>query len=175
MYRLILAFLTVVVVLTAPLRGQEVIGFTLINASTDKEIRPLRDGDTINFRTEGVQLNIRADVLGDVGGVRFDLNNGQWTKSETASPYSIGGDRRGNYGAWTPPAGKYRLTAAPFNNGSAKAAITFTVVGTPKGASLTTTRLLSPSQIQVLESDVELGAIPAPVGGTGVVEGELME
>ena len=179
MHQRIFAFLTVVIVLTAPLSAQEVVGFTLIDASTDKEIRPLRDGETINFKTEGAQLNIRADVRGDVGGVRFDLNNGQWTKSETAPPYSIGGDRRGDYDAWTPPAGKYRLTAAPFADGSAKATITFTVVGTPKGASLSTTRSPSPSpsqlQIQVLDSDVELGAIPVPVGGTGIVEGDLME
>lgn len=64
-----LAFLTVLIVLTAPLRAQEVAGFTLIDASTDQEIRPLRDGDTIGFRTEGAELNVRADVRGNVGSV----------------------------------------------------------------------------------------------------------
>jgi len=170
----------VVIVMTAPSRAQEVVGFTLMDASTDREIRPLRDGDTIDFRTEGAELNIRAEVRGDVGGVQFDLNDGQWSNSETAPPYSIGGDSRGDYNAWTPPPGEYRLTALPFSSGSGvqgKATIAFTVVGTPKGASLDTSRSPSPRQLQVqtLDSDVELGSIPAPVGGTGNVEGDLME
>ncbi len=177
MYQRIFAFLTVAIVLTAPLRAQEVVGFTLIDASTDREIRPLRDGDTINFRTEGPELNIRADVRGNVGSVRFELNGGQWTKTETAPPYSIGGDRRGDYDAWTPSAGEYRLTVVPFADGSGAQGkartIAFTVVGTPKRSPLRTPQ--PPSRFQVIESDVELGAIPAPVGGTGIVEGDLME
>jgi len=179
MHPRIFAFLTVVIVLTAPLRAQEVVGFTLIDASTDQEIRPLRDGDTINFGTEGAELNIRADVRRNVGSVRFELNGGQWTKTETAPPYSIGGDRRGDYDAWTPSPGKYRLTVIPFTDGSGTQGkaktIAFTIVGTPKRAPLRTPRPSSPSPIQVLESDVELGAIAAPVGGTGVVEGDLMQ
>ena len=178
MYPRIFAFLTVVIVLTAPLCAQEVVGFTLIDASTNQEIRPLRDGDTIDFKTEGAELNIRADVRGNVGSVRFELNGGQRTETETAPPYSIGGDRRGDYDAWTPSPGEYRLTAIPFADGSGvqgKAkTIAFTVVGTPKRAPLRTPQP-PPSQFQVIESDVELGAIPAPDGGTGAVEGDLME
>ncbi|MCK5550269.1 MAG: hypothetical protein KAI41_07030, partial [Hyphomicrobiaceae bacterium] len=124
--------------------AQEVVGFTLIDASTDQEIRPLRDGDTINFKTEGAELNIRADVRGNVGRVRFELNSGQGTEteSETAPPYSIGGDRRGDYDAWTPSPGEYRLTVIPFADGSGAQGkaktIAFTVVGTPKRAPLRT-------------------------------------
>ncbi len=177
MYPRIFAFLTVVIVSTVSLRAQEVVGFTLIDASTDQEIRPLRDGETINFKTEGAELNIRADVRGNVGSVRFELNGGQWTKTETAPPYSIGGDRRGDYDAWMPSPGEYRLTVVPFADGSGAQGkaktISFTVVGTPKRASLRTPQ--PPRYFQVIESDVELGAIPAPVEGTGVVEGNLME
>ncbi|MHC4748132.1 MAG: DUF5060 domain-containing protein, partial [Planctomycetota bacterium] len=177
--RIFFTFFTVVILLTAPLHAQEIVGFTLINASTDQEIRPLRDGETINFKTEGAQLNIRADVRGNVGSVRFEINGGQWTKRETAPPYSIGGDRRGDYDAWTPSPGEYRLTVVPFADGSGAQGkaktIAFTVVGTPKRAPLRTPRPSSPSPIQVLESNVELGTIEAPVGGTGVVEGDLME
>ena len=179
MYPRILAFLAVVVVLTAPLCAQEVIGFTLIDASTDREIRPLRDGDTVNFKTEGAQLNIRADVRGGVGSVRFELNGGQSTKTETAPPYSIGGDRRGDYDAWTPSAGKYRLTVVPFADGNGAQGkartIAFTVVGTPKRAPLSASQGSGTRPIQVLDSNVTLGAIPAPVGGTGIVEGDLMQ
>lgn len=132
MYPRTLAFLTVVIALTAPVCAQEIVGFTLIDASTDQEIRPLRDGDTINLKTEGATLNIRADVRGNVGSVRFELNGGQWTKRETAPPYSIGGDRRGDYDAWTPSAGKYRLTVIPFADDSGAQGkartIAFTVV-----------------------------------------------
>jgi hypothetical protein len=78
-----------------------------------------------------------------------------------------------------PSPGEYRLTVVAFADdsgaqGKAKT-ITFKVVGTPKRAPLRTSQPSSPSPIQVLESDVDLGAIPAPVGGTGVVEGDLME
>jgi len=174
MYPRIFAVLTVVIVLTAPLRAQEVVGFTLIDASTDKEIRPLRDGDTINFKTEGAALNIRADVRGDVGSVRFELNSGQGTETETetAPPYSIGGDRRGDFDAWMPSPGEYRLTVVPFADGGTQGkakTIAFTVVGTPKRAPLRTraSQPSGPGPIQVLGSDVELGAIAAPVGGSG--------
>jgi hypothetical protein len=94
MYPRVVASLVVLIVLTAPLRAQEVVGFTLIDASTDREIRPLRDGDTIDFKTEGTELNIRADVRGNVGSVRFELNGGQWTDTETAPPFSIGPIRK---------------------------------------------------------------------------------
>jgi hypothetical protein len=179
MYPRVFASLVVLIALTAPLHAQEVVGFTLIDASTDQEIRPLRDGDTINFKTEGAALNIRVDVRGNVGSVRFELNGGQWTDTETAPPYSIGGDRRGDYDAWMPPPGEYRLRVVPFADdsgaqGKAKT-VAFKVVGTPKRALLRTSQPSSPSPIQVLETDVELGAIAAPVGGTGVVEGDLME
>ncbi|MHC4323667.1 MAG: DUF5060 domain-containing protein [Planctomycetota bacterium] len=179
MYSRIFASFVVLIVLAAPLRAQEVVGFTLIDASTDQEIRPLRDGETIDFKAEGAELNIRVDVRGSVDSVRFDLNNGQWTDTETAPPFSIGGDSRGDYNAWMPPAGEYRLTVVPFADGSGAQGkartIAFAVVGTPKRAPLRISQPSSPSPIQVLQSDVELGAIAAPVGGTGVVEGDLME
>lgn len=181
MYPRVFTFLAVFAVLTAPLCAQEVVGFTLIDAGTDQEIRPLRDGDTIDFKKEGGALNIRADIRGDVGSVRFELNSeqGTETETETAPPYSIGGDRRGDYDAWMPSPGEYRLTVVVFADGSGAQGeartIAFTVVGTPKRAPLRAPRPSSPSPIQVLESDVELGVIPAPVGGTGVVEGDLMQ
>ncbi len=173
MYPRVFSLLTVILMLTAPLCAQEVIGFTLIDASKDREIRTLRDGDTINFKKEGPALNIRADVGGKVGSVRFELNGGQWTKTETAPPYSIAGDTQGNYGAWTPSPGQYRLTAVALADGSGTRGkartIAFKVTGTPKRASQRS------SSAQALESDIDLGDIPAPVGGTGVVEGDLME
>ena len=134
----------VVIVMTAPLPAQEVVSFTLMDASTDREIRPLRDGDTIDFRTEGAELNIRADVRGDVGGVQFDLNDGQWSHSETAPPYSIGGDRRGDYNAWTPPPGEYRLTALPFSAGS----------GVQGKATIATARTDMPEALDFIDSSV---------------------
>ena len=63
------ASVVVAVMLTAPVSAQEVVSFTLIDASTDQEIRLLQDGGRINFKTEGGALNIRADVRGDVESV----------------------------------------------------------------------------------------------------------
>ncbi len=169
------ALLVVLFMWTVPTSAQDIVGFTLVDASTNRDIRPLRDGDTINFETAGGALNIRADVRGEVDSVRFELSQGQRTdtKRETAAPYSIGGDRRGDYDDWTPQAGKYRLTAVALSGPKAAGrsqTVSFTVVGTPKQVSPRT-----PPPRHVLEADVKLGEIPAAIGGTGKVTGDLMQ
>ncbi len=176
MYLRFFALIPLILALTAPLSGQEVVGFTLIDANKDREIRPLADGETIDFKKEGASLSIRADVRGSVGSVRFELNGGQWTKTESAPPFAIGGDTQGNYNAWTAPPGEYRLQAVAMDTdggrgGSKK--IIFRVVGTPKGSSPGS--LQSSRAVQTLQSNVNLGEIPAPTGGSGVVEGDLKQ
>ncbi|MHC4478448.1 MAG: hypothetical protein ACYTEL_22650, partial [Planctomycetota bacterium] len=92
MYPRIFAFLTVVIVLTAPLRAQEVVGFTLIDASTDQEIRPLRDGDTIDFKTEGAELNIAKDRDGNSPAVRHRRRQAGRLQGLDAAPRGVSAD-----------------------------------------------------------------------------------
>jgi len=180
MYPRIFAFLTVVIVLTAPLCAQEVVGFTLIDASTNQEIRPLRDGDTIDFKTEGAELNNFGRTSGEnVGSVRFELNGGQRTETETAPPYSIGGDRRGDYDAWTPSPGEVSADGHPvrrrerrtgqgqddrlYGRRNAKTGRRFARRSHRRASSRSSRAMWSWAPFR------------RPTGGTGAVEGDLME
>jgi hypothetical protein len=95
--------------------GQEIAGFTLMDARTDREIRPLQDGDLIDVAKDGPQWTIRADVGGKVGSVRFGLNENEARRTESVAPYSLQGDDKGDFHAWTPSPGEYRVTAVAFS------------------------------------------------------------
>ena len=80
--------------------GQSVVSFSLINADTDQPISgfdPLTPGATLNFATLPTSnLNIRANTSpSTVGSVRFGLDGNANYRTETAAPYSLGGDVSG--------------------------------------------------------------------------------
>ena len=112
----------------------EVTGLTLIDANTNRPIRALKDGDTVDFAKDGGALNIRADVSGRVGSVRFRLD-GNTVRTESTAPFAVGGDRNGNYSAWHVGPGRHTLVATPFPRANAQGAagkalrIAFSVVG----------------------------------------------
>jgi len=58
-------------VFVSGLGAGEITGFTLVNAETNRMIGPLNDGDTVDLSKVGGELNVRADVSGQVGSVRF--------------------------------------------------------------------------------------------------------
>jgi hypothetical protein len=87
--------------------------FTLINSTTQQEIRALADGDTIDMIKDGSALNIRADGTGLVSSVSFSLD-GSLFNLDNAAPFAVGGDMDGNYGSWTPSLGDHTLKAVPF-------------------------------------------------------------
>jgi len=163
-------------VLAAGLSATEVVDFTLINAQTDRDIRTLADGDTIDLGV-AARLNVRANTRGKVGSVRFALDDNRNFLTENVAPYALQGDRNGDYGVWTPSPGQHVLTATPYTRsgaggtrGTAKT-ITFTVVGKPKvGVGPVGTRV---SRYADIAGQDELGPISAPVGGQGSVSGEL--
>ncbi len=99
-----------------PPKPQEaaVVGFTLINADTNRPIGPLEDGAIIVLsKLPTRRLNIRAEVpTGFAGSVRFELD-AKTVRTEGAPPYALAGDHRGNYSAWTPAPGRHKLTATP--------------------------------------------------------------
>jgi hypothetical protein len=88
---------------------------SLINAETNQEIAPIKEGDVIDLSTLPTrQLNIRANTYPDkVGSVVFDLNE-KLRVREDIFPYAIGGDINGDYRPWTLPLGKHTLTVIPY-------------------------------------------------------------
>ena len=106
----------------------EVVSLTLINSSTDVDIRTLNASDTIK-RSCTPNINIRANLcVSPVGSVKFKLNNNSNYKTENIAPYAIAGDSPpGNYNNWNVAPGLYTITATPYSgaNGTGTA-------GTPK-------------------------------------------
>ena len=90
-------------------------GFTLVNADTDKDIGPLEDGDLLNLsELPTSNLNVRANTSSsDVGSVVFTLN-GSVYNTESVAPYALEKDNNGDYNAWTPATGSYKLVATPY-------------------------------------------------------------
>ncbi|KAA9339021.1 InlB B-repeat-containing protein [Adhaeribacter soli] len=116
--------------------------FNLIDATTEKVIRQITSGETLNLATlPSRKLNIQVETSPTtVGSVKMVLSGAQ-TKTSTDSykPYSVfGDDKRGNYYSWTPTLGNYTLTATPYSGSNAGGqagtaqTITFKVVDDPK-------------------------------------------
>ncbi len=98
-----------------PASANQVVSLTLINAATDQDIRLLTNGDFINLAVSGTSLNIRAEVSGSVGSVRFALDGNSNFRTESSAPYALAGDNNGDYAPWTPTLGSHSLTATPFS------------------------------------------------------------
>ena len=99
-----------VIIDTVPAPGSTTTSFTLVNASTDKDIKTLTEGTIIHL-SDGKYLNIRANSS---AGVVFQLSGAQTVShTETGAPYALFGDVSGNYNSWTPVPGSYKLVATP--------------------------------------------------------------
>jgi hypothetical protein len=92
------------------------VTFTLVNSSTDLNIQPLKDGDSINLATlSSTNLNIRANSDSPIGSMVFNLTGAQTVnQTESVSPYALFQDISGDYFDWTPAVGNYTLKATPF-------------------------------------------------------------
>ena len=97
---------------------------------------PLQNGDTLNLSALPTRhLSVRANTSpSPVGSVRLALDaNGNY-RTENNAPYSLAGDTRGNYVAWTPSVGSHTLAATPYTGANATGTVgtpltmTFTVV-----------------------------------------------
>ena len=115
--------------------AQSVTSLTLINATTDSDIRDLSDGDVINLSEfDGDAFNVRANTSpATVGSVVFSLQ-GATFRTENVVPYALAGNQGSDYIDWLPSPGEYVLQATPFTQsgggGSVGTALTinFTVV-----------------------------------------------
>jgi hypothetical protein len=87
----------------------------LVNADTDQDIQQLYDGAIINIDAIGTRnLSVRAETVGDVKGVRFELNNGVHSEFQNAEPYSLAGDLGSDYYAYQFGNGNYKLKATTY-------------------------------------------------------------
>jgi hypothetical protein len=93
--------------------------FTLVNASTEKDVITITDGTTISLsKLKLTKVNIRANPSATAGNTNFVLTGPQSrTYSDNKLPYALmGDDGLGNYffGVWGPPTkGSYTLKATP--------------------------------------------------------------
>ena len=104
--------------LASILKEGSVYRFELYNSTTDTRIQTLRDGDVIDLASiSGGKINIVA--LADGGDrkikrVRFNLTgDARKTMKERKEPYSLFGDRKGDFFDWKAPVGSFSLTAKP--------------------------------------------------------------
>ncbi len=115
-----------------PSGSSAVTSLTLVNADTDQDIRELVDGDTINFAQLGTRnLSVRANTNpATVDNVRFEYDGDSSYQTESVAPYTLAGDRNGDYDAWTPSLGAHTLRAVPTAGGQegAALAVSFTVI-----------------------------------------------
>jgi hypothetical protein len=110
---------------TAQLAGSATFGIStlsLINTTTQKVLRTLTTGGTINLATDGSALNVRADVSGTVGSVDFVLN-GQSVHAENYAPFALAGDTDGVFLKWTPALGTHTLRVVPYQYKDRKGSI----------------------------------------------------
>lgn len=106
--------------LTALCSAQSVTGFTLVNADTDTDIKPLADGAVIDLRLLPMHLALRANTSPTiVGSVRFGLDAVASFRTENAFPYALFSDSGGNYKPWTLSVGAHRVTATAYSGSSA--------------------------------------------------------
>jgi hypothetical protein len=81
---------------------------TLVDADTDQDIQTLSEGDVIT-RNANVNFNVRYDPPGDVTSVVF-RHQDKKVRGESAPPYSLAGDRNGDYFIWSDGvAGRHKI------------------------------------------------------------------
>lgn len=131
-------------------QGTRVSRFLLLDTDTNKIVRVVNDGDTIDLGCMG-GFSIEAETFsefareaqseGDLTArVKFTLD-GKSIRTEKAFPFLLGGDVDGDYIDYSIAPGRHTLTATPYNPSGAvgkNLTITFTIVGdnhsqAPKG------------------------------------------
>ncbi|MEZ4699278.1 MAG: DUF4397 domain-containing protein [Rhodothermales bacterium] len=120
-----------------PVNQPEGASLSLIDASTDSPIPgfdPIAEGAVLDLSALPIGLTVRANLTGDAGSVRFDLNDIEGIRVENEAPYALFGDVDGDYAAGRLPVGSHTLSATAFAEAQAggavleTASVSFTVV-----------------------------------------------
>ncbi|MBX9851293.1 MAG: T9SS type A sorting domain-containing protein [Cytophagaceae bacterium] len=119
----------VMVAVTAAPGTQYVVSYTLVNADTDKDIGPLKDGDVINLSTISARnFNIRANTdPATVGSVVMVFDD--TTVYENTAPYALYGGTSTNYNGKPFKLGQHILKSTPYKrqNGAGTQGVPLTV------------------------------------------------
>jgi len=101
-----------------------VVSFTLIDARSDRVIAdhdPLVEGTVLSYQKLGTtEINLRANVEGQVKCVVFDVDGKSRFKVEDEEPFAMAGDRHADYEAWDTRPGAHSVTATPYTKSKAK-------------------------------------------------------
>ena len=100
--------------------GTDVTGFTVVDVVTGNDVMELEDGATINPADLPPGINIRAEVLGGVGSVRFELDPDGYERTESVAPFALFGDIDGEYLAGELTSGSHTLRATPYERAGLK-------------------------------------------------------
>jgi MYXO-CTERM domain-containing protein len=97
---------------TPPPRVEALI---LVDADTDKDIRPIEDGAVLDLSQLPPNLTLRADTDPPmVGSVTFRIDAGM-PRTENVAPYSLTGHVNGNLFPWTLAMGAHTVNATAFD------------------------------------------------------------
>ena len=102
-----------------PSEALAVTRLVLVDARSQRDIRPLVNGDTLRLGADGTALNVRAEVNGVAGSVRFAWD-GATVRTENVAPYALAADDSGVFRSWMPTAGTHVLRAAPYSKANAQ-------------------------------------------------------
>lgn len=88
--------------------------FTLVNAETDEDIESIEEGETF-VKPVNSYFNIRFNPAFNPGSVQFKIEDNIY-RLENAPPFSLAGDRDGDYLPWKAGlAGTYYIEATPYS------------------------------------------------------------
>jgi hypothetical protein len=96
-----------------------VVGFTLIDATTDKDVVVIKNGAVFSSATMPSSVNIRADVNNgsSIQTVRFDATGALNTVMvQSIAPYSLFDDANGDYRGYGLKRGIYTIKATPITS-----------------------------------------------------------
>ena len=112
--------------------AQVPFSIAVVDAGTDRVIKPLVFGETLNLSQLPKQISLIAEPSVAVSAVQFALNGPtSSSRTERVSPYALAGDSSGDYAAASFADGNYTLTLTPFDNNG--------VAGTPYNFSFSVT------------------------------------
>ncbi|MCG8455041.1 MAG: LamG domain-containing protein, partial [Holophagales bacterium] len=104
-----------------------VSALTLVDADTDRDLRTISEGDTLDLAKLGTRrLNVRASTSWPVGELVFDLDGTAAFASEVRKPFALFGKTGGDYASGGFTLGSHDLTATPYPEGGGAAGTAMT-------------------------------------------------
>jgi hypothetical protein len=101
-----------------------IVSFSIIDTRTQEPVEgyaKITKNDTISIsKLPTDKINVRANVSGRPGSVRFIVPEKKVNRVESKAPYSLAGDIYGRFLKWTATPGDYTLAAVPYTESDAR-------------------------------------------------------